>query len=453
MSRTVRIYPLRPAILLASAIVQTAVPLAHADSDQGTSQASDRDLDQIVISAKTVSGPAEAPSQGSLIATQPQSVIGGEYLQENDAPAVNYTDIIKFTPSVWTVDPNGPGLMENLATSIRGFQDGQFNVTFDGIPWGDSNDFTHHSTSYFMAQDLGSVVVDRGPGNATTLGDATFGGTLAVQSDDPKKDMTFTSVLSDGSWSTRLAAGRFDTGTIDAWGGTRAYLDVKSLTSNGYLSNANINRTNEFFKLVQPVGDTTTITFASNLNKLQQNPPIGATAAQIAAYGVNYAYNADPTSQAFYGYNLDKISTDYEYLGISSKFAGWRVNNNLYTYAYYHDGFNGEDVNGQQPNGVIPPGDVPNGTLYGPNNVPGQKLTNNYRSIGDIFRLEHDLGPGIAQIGVWWDHQSNLRGLLEVDYSNNMAYNPAALGNTVPDLLESSDRYQHNQLFTNQEYL
>jgi iron complex outermembrane recepter protein len=66
------------------------------------------------------------------------------------------TDIISFTPSVWTVDPNGPGMMENLDTSIRGFQDGFCNVTFDGIPWGDSNDFTHYSTSYFMPQNIGN---------------------------------------------------------------------------------------------------------------------------------------------------------------------------------------------------------------------------------------------------------------------------------------------------------
>jgi iron complex outermembrane recepter protein len=434
-------------------IAAAASPLAFADADEPSDQSRDRDLDQIVISAHTLSGPESAPSQGSLVATEPQSVISSDFIRNNDAPAANYTDIIKFTPSVWTVDPNGPGLMENLATSIRGFQDGFFNVTFDGIPWGDSNDFTHHSTSYFMAQDLGSVVVDRGPGNAATLGDATFGGTIAVQSDDPKTAMSLTTVLSDGSFSTRLAGVRFDTGEISAWGGTRAYFDVKNISSNGYLSNASLNRTNAFFKAIQPLGDSTEITFASNLNKLQQNPPIGATAAQIAAYGVNYAYNSDPTSQAFYGYNLDRISTDYEYIGVSSHFAGWRLNNNLYTYAYYHDGFNGEDANGQQPNGVFPPGDVPNGTLYGPNNVPGQRLTNNYRSLGDIFRLEHDLGPGTAQIGAWYDHQTNLRELVEIDFSDNMAYNPAALGNTVPDTIESADRLQHNQLFTNQEYL
>jgi iron complex outermembrane receptor protein len=429
-----------------------SIPVYADDTDD---QAKDRDLDQVVVSARKIEGPDQAPSQGSLVATQPRSVINGEFVQDNDSPLDNYTDIIKFTPSVWTVDPNGPGMMENLATSIRGFQDGFFNVTFDGIPWGDSNDFTHHSTSYFMAQDVGAVVVDRGPGNAATLGDATFGGTIAVQSDDPRNLRALSGELSAGSFGMQLAALRYDTGEISDWGGTRAFIDVKSFTADGYLSNSGLWRNNAFLKVIQPLalGDSTTITVASNLNKLAQHPPIGATTAQLAAYGVNYSYNTDPNSQAYYGYNLDRISTDFEYIGVSSQFNGWRLNNDVYTYAYFHDGWNGEDVNGTQPNGVVLPGDVPNGTMYGPNDVPGQLLTNNYRSVGDIFRLEHDLGPGTAQIGAWYDHQTNYRALVEVDMSDNEAFNPSILGNTVPNEIESADRLMHDQLFTDQEYL
>jgi iron complex outermembrane receptor protein len=192
---------------------------AHADAIEDADQTRAHSLDPVLVTAEALHGPQSAPSQGSLVATQPQSIVGADFIQNNDSPAANYTDIMKFTPSVWTVDPNGPGLMETQATSIRGFQDGQFNVTFDGIPWGDSNDFTHHSTSYFMAQDIGNVVVDRGPGNAGTVGDATFGGTVYVQSSDPKKTQGFTALLSLGSFNTRLYGVRYDTGEVSDWGG------------------------------------------------------------------------------------------------------------------------------------------------------------------------------------------------------------------------------------------
>ncbi len=426
-----------------------------ADTSQTTADQSggNPSLDEIVVSAQHIQGPQAAPSQGSLVATEPQSVISGDYIKNNDSPIANYTDIIKFTPSVWTVDPNGPGMMEDLDTSIRGFQDGFFNVTFDGIPWGDSNDFTHHSTSYFMPQNISSVVVDRGPGTASTMGDATFGGTVAVQSADPYKDPTVSVDAADGSFNTLLGGARFDTGQISQWGGTSAYLDLQSFKTNGYLSDASLERSNAFFKVLQPVGDSTTITFASNLNKLQQHPPIGETSADIAAYGPNYAYNNNPDSQAYVGFNTDHINTDYEYLAINSKVDDWTVNNKLYTYAYYHTELAGDDPNGQLPNGTYPAGETPNGTLYSPTDVPGNVLTNDYRSVGDILRVEHPLGPGVVQFGGWYDHQSNLRQLIEEDFTDDFAYNPAALGNTIPNEIESADRLQHNQLFTRQGFV
>jgi iron complex outermembrane receptor protein len=428
---------------------------AYADPDTDTDQSrSHESLDPVLVTAQSLKGPQLAPSQGSLVATQPQSIVGRDFIQLNDAPAANYTDIIKLTPSVWTVDPNGPGLMENLGTSIRGFQDGQFNVTFDGIPWGDSNDFTHHSTSYFMAQDIGNVVVDRGPGNAATLGDATFGGTVYVQSADPSKDMGFTTLLSFGSFNTRLEGARFDTGEVSQWGDLRGFISIKHISSDGYLTNANIDRTNAFVKIVQPVNDSTDITLASNLNKVSQNPPIGATPNQMAQYGVNYAYNTDPDSQGYFGYNHDQISTDYEYIGINSQFAGWTVDNKIYTYAYYHVGLNGEDAGDALPNGVTDAGGIPNGTIYGANDVPGQELINNYRSVGDILRFSRALGPGDLQFGGWFDHQSNLRALYEVDFTNNGAFNPdlAIPPGGVPQAAYT-DRLQNNQLFSREAYV
>jgi iron complex outermembrane receptor protein len=450
--------------LLCTSLIMIGTAAAHAapdvaNSDADADQGSGHSLDPVLVTAQALHGPQTAPSQGSLVATQPQSVVSGDFIHNNDAPTANYTDIIKFTPSVWTIDPNGPGLAENLGTSIRGFQDGQFNVTFDGIPWGDSNDFTHHSTSYFFPQDIGNVVVDRGPGNAGTVGDATFGGTVYVQSADPKKTLGLTTLLSFGSFNTQLYGVRFDTGEVDQWNGMRAFASFKTLSSDGYLTNAHLDRSNAFVKVIQPINDSTDITLVSNLNKVKQNPPVGATPNQLKQYGVNYAYNTDQNSQGYYGYNLDRITTDYEYIGLNSKVAGWTFDNKLYTYAYFHDGFNGLDVGGSLPNGQLDVGDVPNGTTnangtLNPGNVPGQNLTNNYRSLGDIFRLSRDLGPGEVQAGGWFDHQTNLRALTEVDFSNNQAFNydlavpPGASANAA-----FIDRLQHNQLFTRQAYL
>ncbi|WP_297478465.1 TonB-dependent receptor plug domain-containing protein [Ferrovum sp.] len=136
----------------------------------------------------------EAPGSMSINATEPVFNINQHYIEENAAPGANYSDIISILPSVTSVDPNGPGGMENQALTLRGFQDGQYNVTFDGIPWGDSNDFTHHTTSYFMEQDLAGVKVDLGPGDASNIGYSTFGGTIALSSKLPQ-NQTGTSIF------------------------------------------------------------------------------------------------------------------------------------------------------------------------------------------------------------------------------------------------------------------
>jgi iron complex outermembrane receptor protein len=80
------------------------LPLSHAfadtdsNSDDNTDQARAHSLDPVLVTAQALNGPQSAPSQGSLVATQPQSIVGAEFIQNNDAPAAKYTDIMKFTP-------------------------------------------------------------------------------------------------------------------------------------------------------------------------------------------------------------------------------------------------------------------------------------------------------------------------------------------------------------------
>ncbi len=392
-------------------------------------------LKGVVVSVGAETATDQAPTQASLVATQPQSIIGDRYIENVAAATANYSDIAKIAPSVSDVDPNGPGLMESQGLSIRGFQNGEYNVTFDGIPWGDSNDFTQHSTSYFMPQDIGQVTVDRGPGSARTLGNATFGGTLSVDSKDPDQQMSVNPFLSVASFNTQIEGVRVDTGKLDRYGGTTAYFSAKNLSSDGYLTHAGLDRQNFFGKIVQPLGNDTTLTFASNLTRLHQNVSIGATRAQIDKYGANYGLSADPTSQSFYGYNYDNITTDFEYLDLETRQGGWEIGDKLYTYGYRHRGYNGADPNGEQPNG----------TVYGPNNVPGQRMRMDYRSVGDILRLSHQLGPGDVHLGGWVDRQTNQRLQYEIDWSNGGALNAVPTSAAI-------DRYMSDSLTDLQTY-
>lgn len=222
--------------LILGSLCATGIHAAFADTtfSLGTVQSSAATINQDAA-------PYQAPTQGSLISTEPQSSLNQHYIEENASAGSNYTDIVNIAPAVQTVNPNGPGLMESQSMTMRGFTDGQFNVSFDGIPWGDSNDFTHHSTSYYMSQDIGSIVVDRGPGDAGNLGDSTFGGTIFVNSKDPKSVAAFTPYATFGSFNTRMLGAEFDTGRMQSFNGSTAYINYRKLQSDGFLTNSGLN--------------------------------------------------------------------------------------------------------------------------------------------------------------------------------------------------------------------
>ncbi|CAM2156592.1 iron complex outermembrane recepter protein [Pararobbsia alpina] len=404
--------PLTQLVIASLCATGAQTALAQASGDLGSVQSTAVSSSAGTPVSKAETAPAQAPSQGSLKASEPQSTISQRYIEENTAPTSNYTDIVQIAPSVAGIDPNGSGLMESQTLSIRGFQDGQYNVTFDGIPFGDSNDFTHHSTSFFSNQLLGNITIDRGPGDASQIGFATFGGTIGLTSKEPSMTPSFSVLGSYGSFNTWDAGAEFNTGNMQQWGDARAMVGYNQLSTDGYLTNSSLRRQDAYFKLEKPIGDNTLITLFATYNNLHQNVPFGATAAQIKQYGPNFGLSSDPTSQSFYNYNKDLINTDFEYLGIQTQIAGWKIDNKLYTYGYYHNGFNGLDPNGE----------TPNGTPLGANNVPGQEMNNNYRAFGDVISAQRDLGPGTLELGGWLTHQSNFRDNFNVDDSLNYAF-------------------------------
>jgi iron complex outermembrane receptor protein len=417
----------------------------------GVSVAQTVPLETIVVNghSETVATPGGAP----ITAVQPTSVISADYIAKNLPASGNYDEVIKFSPSVFDTAPNGPGLAESQNISIRGFQDGQFNVTFDGIPWGDANDFTHHSTSYFMAHDLGQITVDRGPGTGATIGNATFGGTVYILSKAPDEKFSVNPYASFGSFNTYNLGAEVDSGVLNK-SGTRFMIDAEMLSSNGYLTNEAQKRQNLYGKLVQPIGTDFTLTLVGMYNHIHQNVSLGATKDQINSLGPNWGLGNDPSNQNYFGYNADFINTDFEYADFAGKFGdGWSIDAKLYTSAYFHTGLNGEDPNGEYLNYVVTtPGDA---QVSG---VPGQRLTNNYRSIGTIMRITKSLPFGEVQTGVWYDHQVNYRHLVEVDMSAGQMANYDDGGNQALNDLGTGanngvDRDLHQTLQTLQPYL
>ncbi len=401
-----------------------------------------------------------APTRGSLSETQPTSVISQRFVQKTMPGTVNYSDILNLSPSASSTDEQGPGLTESKHVQLRGFQDGQYNVTFDGIPFGDSNDFTHHSTTFFMNNDVGETIVDRGPGTASTVGNATFGGTVAIVSKDPLPARTITAYGTYGSYATYIGGMEGDTGTFA--NGATAFVDGEYAGSDTYNQNAKIQRSNVFAKYVQPLGSQFVLTAVAMYNATYQQYTSGGTLAQITQYGPTFGLSTNPLSQNSNKYQTDHYVTDFEYIDLRGKLAGgWTLDSKIYTYAYYHHSLNGIDPLDCGNNACVAVNTVDLGKkiLAGATSttnasglvVPGQYKFNTYRSFGTISRAQKDFDvfniSGDVKVGFWYDHQSNTRALIDQNLYANVDLLPAA-GSTEP-----IERLMHDQLDTFQPYI
>ncbi len=350
---------------------------------------------------------AAAPSRAPLDATQPTSLVGPRFIDRAVIPTQNYDSIIKFTPSVQNVEPVGPGLQQNFYQTIRGFSYKQFNSTFDGIVIpGTISSFAPQSGAYFMAHDIGSVEVDRGPGTASTTGYATFGGTVSIRSKPPLDTFTVNPYGTIGSFNTKLRGIEVDSGVIPRLGGARGYLDLEQVDSDGYLTNTTTRRINVFGKFEAPIGESTLLTFGGMYNRSFTHTPIGATLDQIRRLGANYGLNNDPRSQAYRGYNYDAYSTDFEYLRVKSDLGdGWVIEETPYTASYYHNGIVGLDPNGTTPN--LTGRFFINGRATALSNaVPGRAVHSDFRDYGNLLRVTKDTSYGQARAGLWFDRNA-----------------------------------------------
>ena len=406
-------------------------------------------LQEFEVIERNNSAITQAPTQSSLDAVQPQSVISLETITNSMAPTADYATIANLAPSVANVETNGPGLSEAKHTTIRGIDDGGYNVTFDGIPFGDYNSFTHHTTSYFPAKLIGQVIVDRGPGTASTIGNATFGGTMALSSKDPRTELSFVPTLSAGSFGTRLGHFEANTGLMSALGGSSAIFSYQRMVTDGYRTNADMKRDTYNIKYLQPIGRRTTLTFLSSLNKISFGNPGTVTQSQIDLLGRNFGLkdnnDANHLDLLNRKYNYQDKKADFEYIGLDSNLgSGWKLDNKVYTYSY-------KNVSHEKPK-------VGTGAAAG--QILGSVKLNQYRTYGDSFALTNDNTAGTFKTGFWYDQTKNHRytygvnydasGPDQIDLSSTALYKAAAPGGN-PLTLPGAVGYDYSYLLLDKD--
>jgi iron complex outermembrane recepter protein len=410
------------------AIAQTTTPTDLGSIGASTAAGAYRPDEAVKGTASAI-----APTQSSLRATQPQSIITREFIELSVAPTAEYSRIVNIAPSLSGDSANGPGLSETK-TTLRGFKDDQYNITFDGIPWGDTNNPAHHSTSFFPQSTIGGAVVERGPGKASDMGYATFGGSINIFSKKPSQEQIISLFTSLGTWNTRLYGVSYESGRLANFGDATLQLNYQTLKSDGYLSNSPIKSDNFTLKFERPVGDSSLLTVFSSVNKINYAQPDsnkGATLSQIGAFGKNFQLDNNPMSMNYVGYNHTDKDTDFNYIRLRSDLgSGWNTDNQLYTYAYDNQTISSTDPTwtGTLPTGTDPRRTAPAGTYVRASvvplngNIPGIDKQNQYRVYGDIFKATKQLDAGLARVGFWYERSSSDRHQYDLDLTTG-AYN------------------------------
>lgn len=466
---------------------------APATDDQSTSanqkgQANDKQSltssDIIVTGSRTAES---APITASLTTTQPQSAVSRDYI-DNATATSDFNELIALTPGVSISGTgNGYGLGETKAT-IRGFQDGEYNVTYDSIPFADTNNPTHHSTSFFPSNTIETVVVDRGPGNASQLGQASFGGNINMYSRGVKDQMGGQVEAILGNWNTFVARAELQSGAIDSLGGTRIVLTGQYLRSDGALTYSPVGSKNLYGKAVIPIGSANTLTVMSTWNRNYYyqsdvlkgatcgsatkgyttvdpvtgktvtfaNAALGAdgqplsqltgencsTASNVGVYGRNYGLGNDPTQQDYWKYNRTDKTTDFSYLRLQSDLgSGFSMDNRAYMYGYTNNTWSGNTGNVVSGfSGAGTPAS-PYKAVAGPaTDILGYSKMNKYRVWGYIGQVDYDFSMGKIRVGGWYEYAVTDRHNIDFDLTTGQpSYNEKAnLGTPATSALPST---------------
>jgi iron complex outermembrane receptor protein len=335
-----------------------------------------------------------APSGNSLEATAAKTEITQDFIRNFMSPLADYAEVVNFAPGTYSINPNGIGLGQGK-TFFRGFSDGQYTMTFDGIPFEDTNSPTHHSWANFPSGWTASTDFDRSPGLASSFGPTNFGGSINLQSPQLYPDPDIRATGSFGSFNTRLLQLDADSGFFGPGHKNSFLMDIQQLLSDGYQTYNRQKRVAGYGKFQHRFNERSSLTLYGGLVDIWTNTPntTNATRAQIAQFGDNFLLSGDPGTPTapnpyYYGFNYYHVQTDFEYAAYTANLGGgWKLDNKVYTTRYWNK------QNYQNGGTVSLSSSKPSGV---------DKL-NGYRHVGDTMVVSKDVKWGTFRTGLWYD--------------------------------------------------
>ncbi len=354
-----------------------------------------------------------APVKALLDMASPRSEITSQYIRQFTSPVTDFADILQAAPGVVSYSTNGIGLGQ-AKNWFRGFKDGSFTMTWDGVPFQDSNDPTHHSWAYVPAPAISYVDFDRSPGTASDVGPTNFAGSVHMFSPKMSNAMAIKGSESYGSYNTNEYLGEFNSGSFL---GDKAnfWFEGHHMTSDGYQTFNDQQRTAGTAKFNYKFSDKTNLTLVGTSILVDSNTPDSdPTRQQIADHGLNYimdgnALNPDGTPNSmYYRYYFYHIPTNFEVITFTKELGrNWKLETKPYTYSYS----NHQHLQKNQDQDLQAPTPI-----YEPVNATSavDKL-NQYNRGGEITTISAASRFGVFRAGAWYEYTTTHRFQVKSD--------------------------------------
>lgn len=356
-----------------------------------------------------------APVKALLDMASPRSEISSQYIRQFTSPTTDFSDITQAAPGTVSYATNGIGNGQ-AKTWFRGFADGAYTMTWDGVPFEDSNDPTHHSWAYVPAPAISYVDFDRSPGTASDVGPTNFAGSVHMFSPRMGSAMTYKISESYGSFNTNQILGEFNSGLF---GGknpkANLWFEGHHNTSDGYQTFNDQQRTAGTLKFNYKFSDSTFLTAVTTLVLVDSNTPDSdPTRQQIADHGLNYIMdgnrlNPDGTYNSMYYRNFTyHVPTNFEVITFGTEFGrGWKIETKPYSYSYS----NHQHLQKAQNQDLLAPTPIEVAVSY---NSAVDKL-NQYNRGGEITTLSQASRYGVFRVGAWYEYTTTHRYQIKSD--------------------------------------
>jgi iron complex outermembrane receptor protein len=356
-----------------------------------------------------------APVKALIDMASPRSEITSQYIREYTSPVTDFADITQGAPGTVSYSTNGVGNGQSK-TWFRGFADGAFTMTWDGVPFQDSNDPTHHSWAYVPAPAISYVDFDRSPGTASDVGPTNFAGSIHMFSPLMGDAMTFKLAESYGSWNTNQILGEFNSGLF---GGknpkANVWFEGHHNSSDGYQTFNDQQRTAGTLKFNYKFSDRTNLTLVGTSIIVDSNTPDSdPTRQQIADHGLNYIMDGTPlnpdgsANAMYYKFYTYHVPTNFEVITFTKDLGrSWKFETKPYTYSYS----NHQHLQKNQSQDLLAP--TPNEVAV--NATSAVDKLNQYNRGGEITTVSAASRYGVFRVGAWYEYTTTHRYQIKSD--------------------------------------